>query len=107
MKYVILVVIMEDVDLGLKRPVTLTFIIVEILLMMISDLDKCIRPSTTPPIIQLRLVYHWVSMFMVVRELEIDIRPSTFLYITMVDYKLSTQGYLKKILEEVCKEKIF
>ena len=46
-------------------------------------------------------------MFMVVRELEIDIRPSTFLYITMVDYKLSTQGYLKKILEEVCKEKIF
>ena len=44
---------------------------------------------------------------MVMREVDIGLRLCTILCITMLDYKFSTQGSLKKLFQGVCKEKIF
>ena len=36
----------------------------------------------------------------------IGLIPATFLHITMVDYKFSTQGYLNNLFQRVCEDKI-
>ena len=46
-------------------------------------------------------------MFMVMREVGIGLRPYTLLHITMMYYISSTQVSLKKLLQEVCEEKLF
>ena len=53
------------------------------------------------------LINFGVSLFMVMRELGIGLRPDTFSPIKMVDNKVPTQGYLKIIFPEVYKEKSF
>ena len=95
-KEVLGLVMMEVVEFGIKIPATLIFTIVDKLLM--GEIDKGFRPETLPPIIQVVLVYFWFSMFMVMRELHICLRPSTFLPITTVDYTFPTQCSLKMIL---------
>ena len=56
-KVVIVVVMIEDAYLGLKRPATLTFTIVEKVLMVMGEVDIGIIPSPPPHIIQVILVY--------------------------------------------------
>ena len=46
-------------------------------------------------------------IFMVMREVDIGLRPANFLHITMVDYPLSTQCSLNKIYQGVYKDKIY
>ena len=50
----------QDVEVGLKRSATLTFTMLEIFLMVMGELDIGIRPALIPTIIQVILVYHWV-----------------------------------------------
>ena len=42
---------------------------------------------------------------MIITEVDIGLRTANFIRITMVEYKLSTQGFLKKIFQGVWKEK--
>ena len=56
-KEVILVLITEVVNLGLKIIATLPFTIVDKLLMVMGDVDIGLRPSPISPIIQVGLVY--------------------------------------------------
>ena len=51
MKEVVVVVMMEDVYLGLKRSATIPFTIVDKLLMVMGEVDIGIIPSPIPPII--------------------------------------------------------
>ena len=67
MKEAIVVVMMEDVDLGLKIPATLPFTIVEKVLMVMGEADIGLRPSPLPAIIQVGLVYFRVYLLMIVR----------------------------------------
>ena len=69
-------------------------------------MDIGIIPAPLPPIIQVILVDCWVFMFVVIREVEIGLRPATFLHITMVDYTFSTQGSLKNPFKGGAEEKI-
>ena len=57
MKYVIVVVMKEDVDVCLKRPVTLNFTITDKVLMVMREVDIGLIPSSLPPIIYIILVY--------------------------------------------------
>ena len=43
---------------------------------------------------------------MVMTELDIGLRPSNFIRITVAEYKLPTQVYLKKLFQGVYKDKI-
>ena len=67
MKAVILVVMMEDVYLGLKRPATLPFSITGKVLMVMVELDIGLIPAPIPPTIQVSLVGRWVFLFVVMR----------------------------------------
>ena len=49
-KEVIVVLITEEVYLGLKIPATLNLTIVENVLMVIGDVDICLRSAILPPI---------------------------------------------------------
>ena len=72
-----------------------------------GEVDRDIKPTTLPPIIQVVLVDHWVYMFMLIRYADIGIRTDTLLTITMVDYTVSTQGPLNMIFLGVCEENLF
>ena len=52
LKELISVVNREDVDLYLKRPSSLNFTIIEKMLMVMGEVDICLRPDPLPPIIQ-------------------------------------------------------
>ena len=65
-----------------------------------------LRTSPLPTIFQIGLFYCWFYLLMVMREVDIGIRLATFLHITIVDYKLSTQGFLNNLFQGLCKEKI-
>ena len=97
MKEVIVVVMMEGVDLVLNIPATLPFKNVEKVLIVMGEVDIGPRPSNLPPLIQVGLVDHLVSLLMVIREVCIYLTPENFLPITMVDYTFSTQGSFKRI----------
>ena len=84
-------------DLGLIRPSNLHFKIMEKVLMVLGDVDICRRPAPLTPIIQASLLYCWVFLFVVMREVGIGLRQATLLHITMVDYTLYNQGSLKNI----------
>ena len=88
---------MEDVELDIKRPATLTFTITEKVLMVTGEADIGLRPEPLPPIIQVSLVDCLVFLFMFMREVDIGFRLYTFLHITMVDYTLATQGFQEAI----------
>ena len=75
---------MEDMDLGLKKPSTLHFTIMEKFLMVIVDVDICLITDPIIPLIQVSLVYCWIFLFLVMREVDIGLRPPTLLNITMV-----------------------
>ena len=90
MKELIVVVIMEDVYLGPKRPSTIPFKIMEKVLMVMVEFDIGLIPATLPPIIQVGLVDYPVSLFIVMIEVDIGLILDKFLSITMVDYTVST-----------------
>ena len=58
----------QDVEVGLKRSATLTFTMLEIFLMVMGELDIGLRPALIPTIIQAILLYHWVFIVMVMPE---------------------------------------
>ena len=92
---------MEDVELDIKRPATLTFTITEKVLMVTGEADIGLRPEPLPPIIQVSLVDCLVFLFMFMREVGIGLIPGNFLHKTMVDYILSTQCYPKNLYQGV------
>ena len=57
MKEVIVVVAMKDMDLGFKRPATLTLKIMDKLFMVTVEVEIGIRTAPIPPIIHVGLVY--------------------------------------------------
>ena len=107
MKEVISLVTMEDVDFGLKIPLTLTFTIVDKVLVVMAEVHICIRPAPLPPIIQVSLIANLVFLFVVMIELDIGLIPDIILRITILDYNFSTQRSLKNIFQGVWEEVIF
>ena len=97
MNEVIVVVMMEVVDLFLKRSANLLLNFLDKVLMVMVDVDIGIIPSPIHIMIQVELVYHWFSIFMVMIELDIGLIPTTLPPITILDYIFSTQGYLKML----------
>ena len=69
--------------------------------MLMGEVDIGIIQDPLPTIIQVGLVDCWVYLFMITREVDIGLIPAILLYITIVDYKLSTQGSLKKLPDSV------
>ena len=59
-------VAIEDVGLGLKRPATILFKIVEKLFMVIREVDIGLRLATILPITQVTMVHCWVYMSLLV-----------------------------------------
>ena len=53
--------------------------------MVLGEVDLGLGPSLLPPIIQVIMVDHLVFIVMVITEVDIDITPANFTYITMVD----------------------
>ena len=103
-KEAIEVVIMEEVDLRLMRPYTIPFKIIEKVLMVTGEMFIGLRPATIPPIIQVGLVGFWVAMFIVMREVEMGLRPDTLLPINIVENEVPPQGSYKMFLN--CSERI-
>ena len=60
-----------------------------------------IVPATLPPIIQVCLVYNWVFIVVVMKDVDIGLIPANFLHIIMVGYILSTKGLLDELFQEV------
>ena len=56
-------------EFGHKRLAILTFTITDKVLMVMVEVDIGLRPSPIPPIIQVSLVYCWIFLFIVMREL--------------------------------------
>ena len=98
---------MEDMDLGLKRPSTLPFTIIEKLFMVMGEVAIGIVPSFLPTVIPVAVVYCWSFLFIFMREFIIGIRSATLLHISMVYYTLYTQGFLNKLFQGEYEEKIF
>ena len=96
---------MQDVKVGLKRSTTIFFTIMEKVLVVMGEVDLGLRLSPLPPIIQVFLVAHWSFIVMVMTGVDISLVPSNFLCINMVDYTFPTQGFLKKLLQGVFKQK--
>ena len=59
------VVMTKEVDFGLKIPATISFSIMEQVLMFMGDTDMGIRPYTFPPITQMGMVYCWVDLLII------------------------------------------
>ena len=97
---------MQDVELGLKRSATITFAILEKVLMLIGEVGICLRPSLIPTISQMILVDHWVLIVIFMTEVDIGLRPANFIHIIMVDHKYPTQGFLKRRFQGVWEEEI-
>ena len=72
----------------------------EKVLMVMGEVDIGIIPAPIPTILQVILVYFWVFLFIVMRDVDISLRPANFLYIPMVDYNFPSQGPLNKIFQE-------
>ena len=53
--------------------------------MAMGSVDLGLRPSLLPPIIQVILVDHPISIVMVITEVKIGLRTANFLHITMVE----------------------
>ena len=68
MKEAIVVLMMEDGYLGLKRLATLLFKAMDTVFMVMVEVDIGIIPDPLPPIIQVILVDFWVFLFVVMRE---------------------------------------
>ena len=96
-KEVIVGVMVQDLEVGLKRSATLTFKIMDKVLIVVGELDIGIRISPLRTIIQVSLVYPWGFIVMVITEVEIGLRPSNFLHITMVEYTFLAQYSLNKL----------
>ena len=63
---VIVVLMMEDADLGLKRPATIIFKIAEKVLMLRGDVEIGLRPPPIPTIIHMAMVDCWVYLLIIV-----------------------------------------
>ena len=100
-KDVIVVVTIEDVDLGLKRPATFTFTIVEKVLMMMGEVDVGLSTSSIHSITHVGLLDCWVYPFMAMREAETGLIPSILLHITIMEYTLSNKDTLNKLSKGV------
>ena len=74
--------------------------------MVTGEADIGLRQAPISPIIQVGLVDYWVYLLMVTRELDIGLRPATFLHRTIGSYKFSTQYPLKNIPQGLYEEKI-
>ena len=70
------------------------------------EVDIGLIISFLPPIIQVKLVDRCLFIVMVMIEVDIGLISVIFLHITMTDYTLPTQCFLKNIFQEVWKEKI-
>ena len=57
---------MEDVNLGLKRPATLTLSMVNEVLMVMGEVDIGIRPDDLPPIPHVGVVDCWFTLVLLV-----------------------------------------
>ena len=95
----------QDVGVGLKRSSTINFTMLEKMLMVMGEVDIHLRPSLITPIIQVTLVDHWIFIVMKLKEVYIDLRPANFIHITIGEYTFTTQGFIKKLFQGVCKEK--
>ena len=60
------VVTMEEAELGLKRPATLTLSMVNEVLMVMGEVDIGIRPDDLPPITHVGVVYCWFNLVLLV-----------------------------------------
>ena len=67
--------------------------------MALEEVDRGPRPDPIPNIVKLCLIDHGVFIAMVTLEVGIGIILANFLHITMVDYKFTTQGFLKNLLQ--------
>ena len=66
MRGVIYVVMMKYVDLGFRRPDTLLFKILEKVLMVMGEVNICLRPATITPITRVTMLGYCVYMFLLV-----------------------------------------
>ena len=96
----------KDVEVCLNRSSTLPFTILYKVLMVMGEVDICLRPPLILTIIQVILVDHWDFIVIVMTEVDIGLRPANFIHMTMVDYTFPTQGFLKNLFQGVWKEKI-
>ena len=70
-------------------------------LMVMGEMYIGLTPAPLPPITQVILLYCWVFLFMFMIEVDIGLRTAITIHITMVDYKFSTKGSLKKLFQGV------
>ena len=69
-------VMVQDVEVGTNRSATLIFTIMEKMLMVMEEVDLSFIPAPLPPIIRVFLVYHCVSIVVVMRVLYIGIKST-------------------------------
>ena len=77
-------VMFQDIELSLKRSITLTFSMLDKFLMVLVELDISLGLGFCA-IMQVILVYHQVFIVMVIPEVDIGLTPDNFPHINMVD----------------------
>ena len=80
LKEEILGVMIQDMELGFNKSATITFKMLEKVLMVMGEVDICLRPAIISSIIKVILVDHWVFMVMVMAEVNIGLIPKNFSY---------------------------
>ena len=91
----------QDVEVDVKRYATITFTIMDKVLMIMREVDVSLIPSLIPTIINVILVDHWVFIVMVMIELYIGIITNNFIHINMFKYTLTRKVFLMKISQGV------
>ena len=104
-KEVVVGVTVQEAEVGLKISDNIPFTMMDKVLMVMVEVDIGLRPAPISPIIQVCLVNHWVHIFIATTEVYIGLIPANFIHMTTTDYTFPTQGFLKKLLQEVCKDK--
>ena len=77
--------IVQYVEVGLKRLATLPYSMLKKVLTVMVEVDIGLISSFLSPIIRLILVDHWCFIVMVMTEVDIGLRPNISLHITMVN----------------------
>ena len=76
----------EDLDLGLNRPSTIIFIIVEKVLVVLGYVYVGLRPATIPPITLVTMVYCCVYFLLLVVFTKVFMEKREVMVVLMMEY---------------------
>ena len=75
----------QYMEVDIIKPATIIFTMLEKVLMVMGEVNTCLRTSLIPPITQVILVDNWGFIVIVMTGVDIGLIPANFILITKVN----------------------